>query len=51
MAELRESVRLIEEDEVAETPWQRLRRIHGEMFDEQTPWPTLTLIQGGRDAE
>ena len=33
-----------------ETPFERLRRLHGEMMNRDKPRLTLTLIQGGRDA-
>lgn len=32
-----------------ETPFERLRRFHGEMMNREKPRPTLTLIEGGRD--
>ena len=34
----------------AETPFERLRRIHDRVF-EQRPRPTLTLIEGGCDGD
>ena len=37
------------EAEDEETPFERLRRIHGEALG--TPRPTLTVIRGGRDVE